>query len=70
MLWDANRKPGEDGPGPTMLAGRIDGSTIGGKIDGAVARKGTGSNVSYPDTVAGVRLESDHGHAFRCQLTV
>lgn len=71
LLWDANRRPGEAGPGPTLLARRIHGRSVGHRIDGAVV-SGVGrvSRVGYPERVAGVPLASDHHHAFRFTLTV
>jgi hypothetical protein len=71
LLWDANRRPGDSGPGPTMLARQIDGRHVGHRIDGAViCGDAKASGVEYPDRVAGVRLGSDHHHAFRFTLTV
>jgi hypothetical protein len=71
LLWDANRRPGEPGPGPTMLAEQIGGRTVGHRIDGAVlCGDAEPSRVEYPERVAGVELKSDHHHAFRFTLTV
>lgn len=71
LLWDANRRPGEPGPGPSLLARQIGGRTVGHRIDGAVVRGDCkASAVDYPDRVAGVELLSNHGHAFRFTLTV
>ncbi len=70
LLWDANRRPGEPGPGPTMLAKKIGGRTVGRRIDGAViCGEAKPSKVEYPESVAGVDLQSDHHHAFRFTLT-
>ncbi len=70
LIWDANRRPGQDGPGPTYLARKIGGEVVGHKIDCAVIRNGRASHVEYPTHVGGVKLESDHRHAFRFTLTV
>jgi hypothetical protein len=70
VLWDANRKPGEEGPGPTMLAGRIDGVTVGHRIDGAVIRSGRATSIAYPERVDGCELCSDHECAFTFKIEV
>jgi len=69
-LADWNRRPGEDGPGPTQLAGRIGGFTIGAKIDGGVARSAKLVSVSYPQSAGSCRLCSDHDCAFLCKIEV
>jgi hypothetical protein len=70
VLWDANRWPGESGPGPDQLAGKIGGGVVGQKIDGSVKRKATTSGVCYQDEAGGVALKTDHEWgAFRCDLT-
>lgn len=63
-LADWNRRKGEPGPGPDMLAQRIGGKVIGGRIDAAVVRNVDVTMYGYPERVAGTRLLSDHGHAF------
>lgn len=70
VLWDANRRPGENGPGPDTLAHNIDGWTVGNKIDGAVIRKGTAREVLYPGWAGDTELCSDHGCAFRFKFEV
>lgn len=71
LLWDANRRPGDAGPGPTMLARQVHGRSVGHRIDGAVVSGiAHATRVDYPERVAGVRLGSDHHHAFRFTLTV
>ncbi|GAA4372470.1 hypothetical protein [Nocardioides caricicola] len=71
LLWDANRRPGDAGPGPTLLARRVHGRSVGHRIDGAVVSGvAHASRVDYPERVAGLRLGSDHHHAFRFRLTV
>ena len=73
LLWDANRKPDEDGPGPKMLGQRIDGGTAGHRIDCSTGRGGdveTVSNVRYVDKIGGVTLRSDHGSAFLFDLSI
>jgi len=70
VLWDANRKPGESGPGPTSLAGRIDGAPVGSRIDGAVIRAAAALSYAYPDQVDGCDLCSDHGCAFTFKMEV
>jgi hypothetical protein len=72
-LWDANRKKGEGDHGPDSLDRRCDGATSGAKIDCGSWRGGDvkqGQDVSYPTTVDGVKLKSDHGHAFRFELAL
>ena len=70
VLWDANRWPGESGPGPDQLAQKIGGGVVGSKIDGAVKRKATVANVKYQDEAGGCPLKSDHDWgAFRCDVT-
>ncbi|WP_243058343.1 hypothetical protein [Nocardioides sp. SR21] len=71
LLWDANRRPGDAGPGPTLLARQVHGRSVGHRIDGAVVSGVTRvSRVDYPEQVAGVPLGSDHHHAFRFTLSV
>jgi len=71
LLWDANRRPGDAGPGPTLLARMIHGRSVGHRIDGAVVSGiAHASRIEYPERVDGVRLGSDHHHAFRFTLTV
>jgi hypothetical protein len=70
-IGDFNRRAREDGPGPAELAGRVGGHTVGNRIDCAVVAGDVKvSHVDYPQHVNGVRLGSDHGHAFRMTLTV
>lgn len=69
-LADWNRKPGEEGPGPTQLAEKIGGYTIGKKIDGAVARQAELVSSSYPEWAGSVDLCSDHLCAFSCKVSV
>ena len=70
-LGDYNKRKGEPSPGPDDLAERISGANVANKIDTAV-RRGDGSikNESYPEKIGGVTLKSDHGHAFRFDLSV
>ena len=71
LLWDSNRKAGEDGPGTDMLCGRINGNCSGAKIDNGVHRGNevkAGTDPDYPDSASGVHLQSDHGHAFTFRL--
>lgn len=71
LLWDANRRPGEEGPGPTLLAKQLEGRSVGHRIDGAViCGDAKASDADYPERVAGVPLRSDHHRAFRFTLTV
>jgi hypothetical protein len=68
-LGDWNRRKSERGPGPTQLGNKIDGKVYGGKIDALVKRgKGKVTNVEYVTAVDGVKLKSDHGHAYRCMV--
>jgi hypothetical protein len=59
-LMDANRRPGEPGPGPDKLAAAIDGTTRGTRIDCAVTRKQPVDRVLYRRHVPGAELGSDH----------
>lgn len=71
VLWDANRKPGESGPGPDMLARDIDGWNCGHKIDLGTWRGHHVAGVKSPEYIAsanGVQLKSDHGTAFKFRL--
>lgn len=70
LVWDANRRPGETGPGPTMLASRVGGLTVGHRIDCAVVTNTQPVEVDYPTSVGGVKLRSDHGCAFRMRFRV
>ena len=73
ILWDANRGPNEDGPGPKQLCNRMDGWSCGSKIDLASWRGGeveAARDPAYPSSAAGVQLKSDHGHAFTCELVL
>jgi hypothetical protein len=67
---DYNRKPAEDGPGPSMLANRIDGKVSGERIDCLVRRKMTFVSLTYPQTVNGVHLQSDHPYVCRAKFTI
>lgn len=69
-LADWNRTKGQSGPGPSVLAKDVGGKVWGAKIDAGVKRgNGSVDKVSYPTTVNGVALKSDHGHAFSMRLT-
>lgn len=71
VLWDANRKPGEGDNGPDTLVRRCGAGNAGARIDLATWRGGdvkSCGDVSYPTSVQGVALKSDHGHAFKCTL--
>lgn len=71
ILWDANRKVGEGDHGPDSVGRRCDASHAGGKIDLSTYRGGEvkgKANAAYFSQVAGVKLKSDHGHAFRFDL--
>lgn len=73
ILWDANRKPGEGDNGPDTLGRRADAKHTGSKIDLSTWRGGDVKGASTPtyfSSVAGVHLESDHGHAFRFTLSL
>ena len=69
-LADYNRKAGEDGPGPSQLASKIDGWTAGSQIDLGVWRGEEASLQDwwYDDSPAGCQLQSDHSDAFACTL--
>lgn len=70
-LADWNRRPTEAGPGPGQLARRIQGWTMGAKIDGAVARgDATPLGTKYVDCPQGVPLKSDHRDALVVRLSV
>jgi len=71
ILWDANRRHDEDGPGPKTLCNRIDGYHSGEKIDLACHRGNEvkqGKDARYFDSAGDVQLCSDHGHAFTFTL--
>jgi hypothetical protein len=71
ILWDANRKPGEGDNGPDTLTRECGATNAGAKIDLATYRGGEVEGhrqVAYFSSVAGVALQSDHGHAFRFVL--
>lgn len=69
VLWDANRKPGDSGPGPSTLAHEVGGRVAGTGIDNAVIRGAlTVRRAWYVTRVRGRRLLSDHRHAFRIIL--
>lgn len=73
VLWDANRKPNEDGPGPFSLSANIDGFIAGVQIDNAVYRGGevkAAKDSRYAHTVNGVELCSDHHDAFLFTLVL
>lgn len=73
LLWDANRKPTESGPGPKSLCANIDGWHSGEKIDLACWRGGetkNGKDIRYFNSAGGVKLCSDHGHAFGFTLVL
>lgn len=70
LIMDANRRAGEGGPGPSMLAERVEGWVVGSQIDCAVVRQAEVFNIRYVSSAAGVRLLSDHRHAFRFTLRV
>jgi hypothetical protein len=60
LLWDANRTPGEDGPGPDYLAHRIGGKVTGDKIDNLVSRKLSVTGHQYVRHAGGRLLGTDH----------
>lgn len=66
-IGDFNRTALETGPGPRTLAKRVEGRTIGTRIDCAVGR-GVRGRIAYPTSVGGVRLLSDHRRAVRVTI--
>jgi len=71
VLWDANRAHGEGDYGPDTLTNRCNTTNAGQRIDLGTWRGSDVKdhiNAAYFTTAAGVRLESDHGHAFRFTL--
>lgn len=67
-IGDFNRRVYEPGPGPRTLATRIGGKVYGQRIDCGVGR-GVKARSSYHQQVRGVRLQSDHGHAQRIEVS-
>lgn len=63
-LADWNRRSGEPGPGPDVLAQRIGGKVAGDGIDAMVSRNVEVLDWRYVRQVAGVALRSDHKRAF------
>lgn len=71
LLWDANRRPGEKGPGPSTLAADVPTRIVGNHIDLANVRGHVDPlHHRYPDTVAGVVLRSDHDTAFNMKAGI
>lgn len=72
LVWDANRKSGEFGPGPDALAREIDGSVHGGeRIDSALTRGDIKVVVVHKTgRVRGTKLRSDHRGAIRVRFRV
>lgn len=75
LVWDANRRAGENGPGPDQLATRTAGWVHGGqRIDSAVSRGGIRVKpVTKSGRVGGrrgVNLASDHRGAIRVRWAV
>lgn len=68
VIMDANRHPKEEGPGPHMLAQKIDGQVVGTNIDLGVARGLSISGTDYVRAVGGVDLKSDHEEALRFKI--
>lgn len=62
-LGDFNRRPGEEGPGPDLLAKRVGGKVVGNRIDCAVVKGLEVVGHQYMTQIDGVPLRSDHRHA-------
>jgi hypothetical protein len=60
VLADFNRRAGEPGPGPTLLANRIRGAITGARIDASVDRALDVTSHQYVNRVGNVILRSDH----------
>lgn len=60
VLADFNRRAGEPGPGPTLLANRIRGGVTGARIDATVDRQIDVTSHKYVSRVGNVILRSDH----------
>lgn len=70
-LGDMNRTGRDTGPSPAILAQRIGGRLVEPRrIDTAVVRHATGSQVRLVRKVAGIKLGTDHPGALRFTLTV
>lgn len=61
---DWNRRKGERGPGPDVLADAIGGVVVGNRVDCAVAKGLAVVGYEYIESAGGVPLKSDHKHAF------
>ncbi|MBT56574.1 MAG: hypothetical protein CMF72_24640 [Mameliella sp.] len=71
LTWDAQRRVGETGPGPDMLAGLVGGRVhLGGRIDHLIERHVRVRSARFVEVVNGVALESDHGRAVRVRWRV
>jgi hypothetical protein len=60
VVADFNRRAGEPGPGPTLLANRIRASVTGARIDCGVDRQIDVTSHKYVSRVGNVILRSDH----------
>jgi endonuclease/exonuclease/phosphatase family metal-dependent hydrolase len=68
-IGDFNRRRGEPGPGPDVLADAVLGRVVGGRVDCAVVKGWDVESFDYPESVQGLPLKSDHGHALVVRLT-
>lgn len=74
VLADCNRRASEKGPGPTVLANRVDGHVASDRIDTAIGRAGKFSRVRYLEEIPReghrpVPIRSDHGHMLLVDFT-
>lgn len=70
LLADFNALAGHDHPSQAWLAGQIGGQVRGTRIDAAVVRQVRIDGWAYRGAVGGVRLRSDHKHAFRLDTRI
>lgn len=69
VLWDANARAGDGGPGPDLLAQLLGGWVAGDGIDNVVGKGARRIASAYFRSVNGVRLNTDHVRgAFRVVL--
>jgi hypothetical protein len=69
LLWDPNRGPDEPGPGPATLARAVGGKIIGqSNIEAGLTVNARGRNPDLREFAGGIRLRSNHHHAFTFDL--
>lgn len=71
LMWDSNRRAGENGPAPDRLATVVGGKLwLGERIDNAITRNMKVRDATLIKSVGGIPLKSDHGHAIRVRWSV